>query len=608
MKRIYACKTTVLLLLVLTLTAGLLGATLVCGASAFAEQPNSDFTVTLDADSTFAAYGERFCYSLGNTLYVGIDNQLISLPDAWSGKITHLAMSDKHILARNDAQELFWFAYHANEVQQINASEHFPKLFGDLQNKPMLALSSSTNGVFYLLCATQNEIVYFDLSIGDQPLRTVYHCDGNLFDFSSWTIRQFSETSSDDPNKPFSELYAVNNPDSVMYRINKNTRLQSLAEFETDVKNIGITSIAAATDYVYLNTANGLQCYNPENGQLMPLQADIVPDASAQLYATQSYLYAFCPAQSAIRQYVLQSDGSIRYINSFDNTVYTNPDTYTDLRLIRTTEGLDAFISPKNLRFAFHVEAGTCLLRLQSVTFGTRVFCYVTDGKGNYGYIPDDGSAPVQEVTATDNTPLGRNAMPLHPNSKLYRYPLAESEQIAEPGIAQTLVVLDNVGGAGSSEWGWYHVSYLVDGLRVSGYMRATDLAPFTMLSAPDTRITAKIATAQFGTVVKAYELPGADSKVVAEFVDGSRVTLAETYNPDSEWTCIVLEDGYAYVPTAALQIGGLTGVQIAVIVIVSALAAATVCVVIVLVVRKRKSRRSQTIIPYRSDADNGTY
>lgn len=590
MKRIYACKTTVLLLLVLTLTAGLLGATLVCDASAYAEQPNSDFTVSLDADSTFAAYGERFCYSLGNTLYVGIDNRLISLPDAWSGKITHLAMSDKHILALSDAQELYLFSYDTSAVQAIDNPFHLEK------DDPIYSVGSSVNGALFM--QTAYEILALDFEHGQ--LTTSFSNRNGLFLFDAWTLR----------DKGGRELYALTADTDVLYRITVTDQLpdEDLSKYATSVKDIGISSIAAATDYVYLNTANGLQCYNPESGQLMPLQADIVPDASAQLYATQSYLYAFCPAQSAIRQYVLQSDGSIRYINSFDNTVYTNPDTYTDLRLIRTTEGLDAFISPKNLRFAFHVEAGTCLLRLQSVTFGTRVFCYVTDGKGNYGYIPDDGSAPVQEVTATDNTPLGRNAMPLHPNSKLYRYPLAESEQIAEPGIAQTLVVLDNVGGAGSSEWGWYHVSYLMDGVRVSGYMRATDLAPFTMLSAPDTRITAKIATAQFGTVVKAYELPGADSKVVAEFVDGSRVTLAETYNPDSEWTCIVLEDGYAYVPTAALQIGGLTGVQIAVIVIVSALAAATICIVIVLVVRKRKSRRSQTIIPYRSDADNGTY
>ncbi len=540
--------------------------------SVAAEESNSDLRIEIDGDTRMSAYGESFAYTLGTTLCVADANRLTTLRAAVQSAPTHVAMTGGRLVVRTQDGALTFFAYDAQGVRRIDSP------FADtaLGNKNVHSVATLQDGT--VRCMTDDGVLLLDFA--EHTVTQTFSNKNSLFRFSAWSI---------DVSTAKYVLYGV--LDGRLYRIDDMTMITEPTLERYAVAGIsGVRSVAAGNGRVYLSTADGLQAYDHEHAALTPVLPDIVPDPDAPLHVAGNYLYALCRSDLSIKQYVLY-DG-VRYVNSFDNNLYRDPQQYDDVRLLRTTATASAYISPKNLHIAFSVTEQTYLLHLHNVQFGNRTFGYVTDGKGNYGYIAADGSAPVTTVQASDSTPFGAYAMPLHPDTPIYEYPLAQSKQIARLPVEQMLTVLDNVGGESLSEWGWYHVAYTEAGAYRTGYVRGSDLAPYTDLHAPSVRKDATISASKFGAIVKAYRLPSTDSEVVREYVDGERVTLAEQYDPRSEWTRIVLGDTYAYVPTSALHFKGLTGVQIAVIVIVCALALATVCVGVTLAVRKRRDAR----------------
>ena len=136
--------------------------------------------------------------------------------------------------------------------------------------------------------------------------------------------------------------------------------------------------------------------------------------------------------------------------------------------------------------------------------------------------------------------------------------------------------------------WNYYKVSYVQNGEILTGYVKVTEVSPYTSLKAPSVLSTVKISSGSIGAVVYLYALPSEDSAQVAALTDGEELDLAEEYNKDSTWTKVVYKDMYAYVHTNQIAKKGLTAVQITLIVVASVVVTASVVMLIVL----RKKRK----------------
>lgn len=569
------------------------------------EAQNSDVKITIDETSVFCAYGEVFAYVTDGTLYFANDDRLTSLP-ANTGDALDAVMNDRYILVLcgdETRRELILFEYDLNGAAPVirksplEWSANSPAKQQTVQNVGV----SSDGSLCYQL---EDEIVQISVQDGKIYETSLFTARFGLFVFRAFTI-----VSDNGVNV----LYAIQNGN--LYRVN-TTFLRDEPRDEKEPLpqaylwlnlQSDFLSVSACGDLLYLaGKDNKFYCAQTDAAQVTECSAsapaNIVKTVSCVVAGRQT-LYAFTPADASVKQYAVDQN-DLRYVNTFDDTIYTHPDRYSELKTARVNESVGAYISPKNLQFAFSLSQGDYILILGKQEYMGNYY-YVTDGKGNFGYLPQsyaEGDAPILErLEASSQTPIGINAQPLHNHTPIYAYPFdrLSATQAAAP-IAllpynQRLIVLDNVAQFdGQQVWKWYHVS-MVDkqsGEIVTGYVRTEDLSSYVEMYDASARKSAKINAKKF-VKVYAYVLPDDTSRVLREMIDGEDVTLAEPYDKNSEWTAIVHgENDVAYVRTEAILLGGLTPVQITVIVICSLLAAATIACGVIIGVRRRKRFR----------------
>ena len=190
------------------------------------------------------------------------------------------------------------------------------------------------------------------------------------------------------------------------------------------------------------------------------------------------------------------------------------------------------------------------------------------------------------------DTKFGTHVSVLHPNTPIYALPYDTAEIITHKAITERLAVVNCLSiGGGQDLWGWYTVNYIQDGVLVTGYVKANDIAPYTSLTAPAVKKSVKIKADKFGDVVTIYSLPDVQSPKVVDLVDGKTILLLQTYDPTSTWTAVQYGDEVGYVYTANIQIDGLTNVQIFIIVAVSLVAVATATILAIVLIKKRQNK-----------------
>ena len=217
-------------------------------------------------------------------------------------------------------------------------------------------------------------------------------------------------------------------------------------------------------------------------------------------------------------------------------------------------------------------------------------YYYIVRKDGTMGYIKSNAAFErINPNTDITTLKIGLYAQPLFPNTKIYKYPYSESEVLSDTTIYDELIVIDNVAQEGETQvWDYYTVSFVKDGNIQTGYVKASEVSPYTSLKAPSILSTVKISSGAIGAVVYLYALPSETSAQVAQLIDGEELDLAEEYNKDSEWTKVVYKDKYAYVKTSQIEQKGLTPVQITLIV-VSVVVFAVSIVMIIILRKKRK-------------------
>ena len=103
-------------------------------------------------------------------------------------------------------------------------------------------------------------------------------------------------------------------------------------------------------------------------------------------------------------------------------------------------------------------------------------------------------------------------------------------------------------------------------------------------------RYSARCVSGKLGEKVAVYAAPDLESEVVYSLVDGTKVELTAPFDPNSEFTCIRLDDREVYILTANVTTRPLTGGQtFALILGVVVICAAAVTLVLYLLVKKRR-------------------
>ena len=218
-------------------------------------------------------------------------------------------------------------------------------------------------------------------------------------------------------------------------------------------------------------------------------------------------------------------------------------------------------------------------------------FYYVTKQDGTKGYLKAQSATftKIDPNSDAKSLAIGLYAQGLFPETTVYKYPYANAEALTTIVGYDELIVVDNVAQEGDTQvWNYYKISYVSNGEIFTGYVKVTDVSPYTRLTAPTVLKTVKISAESIGSLVYLYALPSEESTQVAALTDGEELNLAEEFNKDAKWTKVIYKDTYAYVLTSQISQKGLTALQITLIVISCVIVAASVVMIIVMK-KKRK-------------------
>ncbi len=340
---------------------------------------------------------------------------------------------------------------------------------------------------------------------------------------------------------------------------------------------------------VFVNSQNGIYKIDPSTKAATKVGQAPLGTGKICYASISDKDYVFVCEQRAIIQYSYNGS-SCEYYNKFNNSEYVHPTNFDLLYVAKATASSNVYSSPRNLQVISNISTNEYFMVLCSVNSEeSGNYFYVVRKDGTMGYIKSNSEfTQIQANKDVTTLKIGLYAQPLFPNTKIYKYPYSESEVLSDTTIYDELIVIDNVAQEGETQvWDYYTVSFVKDGSIQTGYVKASEVSPYTSLKAPSILSTVKISSGAIGAVVYLYALPSETSAQVAQLIDGEELDLAEEYNKDSEWTKVVYKDKYAYVKTAQIEPKGLTPVQITLIVV--SVVVVAVSVVMIIILRKKR-------------------
>ncbi len=523
---------------------------------------NTDVIIDLSDDSLFDAYNDSFVYTYGTSLYVVSNNTIINLTNAFEGSVKDIAMNASSILVLTTSN-LYSFDYSETEITSKG-------IVTDLSN--VSAVFVDGNGKLG--------------TINSSATLTYLQTDKNTH--SIW-----SNTSS------YSD-YAYTPETNYAFVVKDKVLSRTLADgheasFTTVSQVSNVNSISSLGNYVYANCDDGLYRIDSVNLDATVKLGEIFTSTgkiTSTLIGETQYIFAF--ANKSIVQYLVVGN-TVEYYNKFDNSAYTHPTEFNIIQVAKISENANVYSSPRNKQITARLNANDLVLVLCEVNsdVSEEVFYRIATEDGSLGYIKKSAITEndyLSKTTDATSLKIGLYAQGLHESTNIYKYPYQSSEVLSTVTIYDQLVVLDNVAELNNNQvWNYFRVSYVdKSGSIITGYVKVTDVSPYTALQTPKILKSVKIKADTVGESVYIYTLPDKESPVVGYLTDAAEIDLAEEYNEDSLWTKVIYNGSYAYIPTANLQQGGLTSLQITLIVISCLVLAATATTVSIILYRKR--------------------
>lgn len=552
--------TTIVLLLCTTL------ASIICFAD-FAYAENRNVKIQLTADSVFDTDGDLLAYTSATTLSVAQNDVVYTCATPLTAAAKQVTIVGGYIAVLTDDGNLSGYSLSGGVLSKSSAfDEKMPDLQSQLSGARIANIYSIGN-LLYIM--TSNYVFKYNFA-GASVVELFSTNTSALFDFDTFAV--------------LNDISVIGLKQQKAYIFNRGV----ISALPTPIASDYLfNSVDCYGDYIYLNTDTKVVKYNALGGTFT-LLGD-TPDKDGKIvFASRGgndNIFLSCHFDNSIKQYVVDHD-AIRYVNSFDNTIYSHPTVADIVKVAIASEPVTAYVSPRTLISVKDFSAGDKILILTQ----RDGYYYVTDGSNNFGYIPTTATLTITEPNT--DTKFGTHVSVLHPNTPIYALPYDTADILARKAITERLAVVNCLSVSGGQDlWGWYTVNYMQDGTIVTGYVKATDIAPYTSLSAPAVKKSVKIKADKFGDVVTIYSLPDAQSPKVIDLVDGKSVLLLQTYDPTSTWTAVQYGDKVGYVNTANIQIDGLTNVQIFIIVAVSLVAVATATILAIVLIKKRQNK-----------------
>ena len=259
-----------------------------------------------------------------------------------------------------------------------------------------------------------------------------------------------------------------------------------------------------------------------------------------------------------------------------DDSMYQKVTVNEAVQLVKV--GSDTFIydGVENYETTRIVSADTTLVLLSNEPVGEFYYVYC-DGPS---YIP---VSKVTKVTIDTNE---YDALALHSNTALYKYPILEDEfKLLTVGKEATFKVVTNV--ADFSWEGSYWSQILYNGKVYYITRNNVGLAPTDRV---EDYGWAKLHSSVMGQKIKVYSLSDDKSGVIGEYADGTEVKLLAEIDSASTFTRVQIGDDIGYVKTNELTTGGMTTAQIVILILI--LLGGTASVTILVISRKMHKRR----------------
>jgi hypothetical protein len=274
------------------------------------------------------------------------------------------------------------------------------------------------------------------------------------------------------------------------------------------------------------------------------------------------------------------------------NSAYTHPAWVEPVSVVEVRQTVWGYASPNNFESIVQVPAGTYAMVMAQHTFEGADYYYVEFALPSVGNVryekvnvpvssaePIDYSEPAEMYVRYDGTDL---------STGIYPYPSYSASPIAMIGKDVAVFKVLRLMGVKNGElvWRWYMVQF---GDAV-GYVAADNYVSAEPPYREVERYYARCVATKMGERVPVYAEPNADSEVVATLVDGTTIELTAPYDPDSQYTCIRLDDREVYILTANVTDRSLTnGQTFALIMSIVVICAAAVTLILYLLVQRRR-------------------
>ncbi len=553
-------------IIVLCILALVLGGMLFAMPRTFAQ--NSNVKISLSEDSVFATNGELIAFSKDTTLSIAKDDKIFQSESKLSSKAKDIVIFGDHIVVLNNQNKLEAFRFADDKLSKDDS--FFDTIHWNEEPLDTVLGVFTTANNFYVLG-----------KLNDSPTITfIYAYTKNTS--PSILCNYFAQSAIEDFAVIQNSVYVISGKKLFKLKLN-TTKLDDCLVSD----NYQFSSLDSSDNALYLNTDSQIVQYNPAENTFSDMGK--TPYAQGKINyvgGDTPYIFVDCKADLSIKQYSVV-DNKIKYINSFDNTIYQAPEVFNIVRIAQANEDIDVYVSPKTLLPVMQANKDSYIVVLAE----KEGYYYVTNGTGKYGYIAKE--SPISLVEQATETKWGTDVCVLHPNTALYSLPYESSTVVAKKSINDRLVLVNSLAVQnGVDVWGWCTVSYVGENEQViTAYVPNTSIAPYTPLTPPDLKKSAKIKVDKFGTLLNVYALPAEDSKVINQLVDGTEIKLLEKLDAKSEWTMIMIGDQVGYVKTANIMTSGLTSVQIFIATIVPIVVVATIIIVTILLIKRRQNQ-----------------
>lgn len=283
-------------------------------------------------------------------------------------------------------------------------------------------------------------------------------------------------------------------------------------------------------------------------------------------------------------------------IGAVSDKTYTPPteSEYNVIKGITLEGGAGLYTTPDNEETLITLSKSTRFLALASVTHENSEYYYGFNYSDNEYYYVLKSSVSLLDCTEYD-TEYPKYSALIATGLKIYAYPYNSATVTATIGNSTRLTLINNVANSTGETWGWYKISYVVDGETYVGYVHDYEIARASAVEPPQKSQFYKVNSGALGTVVKFYKEASVDSELISDINDGASVLVVGEFDKTKDYTYIYYNGSYGYIETQYLIAEGLTTVQITAIIVVSICIVALLVTIPLFIMLYKRSKRPST-------------